>query len=263
MKKNVVLGLVVILLISTLSGCSNKSDKLKISATSVPHAELLEFVKDDLEEEGIYIEIIVTDDYSIPNRALSEGEVDLNFFQHYPYLEDQIESFDYDLEVVADIHIEPMGIYSNTIQSLDNIEEGFVIAVPNDATNEARALILLEEQGLIKLDESKGLEATIYDIIENPLNLEIIEVDAAMLPRTLEDVDLAVINTNYAIQADLNPLEDAIAIEDSESPYVNIVVARKGDENREDIQKIVEVLTSEKVRNFIEEEYNGAIVPVF
>lgn len=264
MKKALLFILLVgILGVSILSGCAGREKTLKVSATSVPHAEMLEYIKDDLEKQGIKLEIIVTDDYPIHNRSLAEKEVDANFFQHIPYMEAQIDEFGYEIEAIGKIHIEPMGMYSNKIKSLDELKENAVIAVPNDPTNEARALALLHKYGVIKLDDVTNMTATVLNIVENPKNIKIQEVAAEMLPRTLEDVDAAIINTNYALQADLNPMKDAIIIEDADSPFVNIVAARKGEGDREDLKALVEALTSDKMRAFIEEKYGGSIVPVF
>lgn len=264
MKKLLTILLVIGLLSAgLLTGCGKGDQTLKVSATSVPHAEMLEYIKEDLAEQGINLEIIVTDDYPIHNRSLSEKETDANFFQHFPYMEAQIAEFGYEIESIGKIHIEPMGLYSRTIQSLDELKENAVIAVPNDPSNEARALALLHKNGVIKLDDVDNPEATALNIVENPKNIQIQEVAAEMLPRTLEDVDAAVINTNYALQAKLNPMEDAIIIEDADSPFVNIVAARKGEADREDLKALVKALTSDKMKKFIEENYGGSIVPAF
>jgi len=264
MKKLLAILLVIgVLSVGFLTGCGQKEQTLKVSATSVPHAEMLEYIKDDLAEQGINLEIIVTDDYPIHNRSLAEKETDANFFQHMPYLEAQIKEFGYEIESIGKVHIEPMGLYSNTIKSLDELKENAVIAVPNDPSNEARALALLHRNGVIKLDDVENMEATVLNIVENPKNIQIQEVAAEMLPRTLEDVDAAVINTNYALQAGLNPTKDAIIIEDADSPYANIVAARKGEGDREDLKALVKALTSEKMKKFIEEHYGGSIVPAF
>jgi D-methionine transport system substrate-binding protein len=250
-------------LLLALLSCSSPKNTLKIAATPVPQAQMLEYIAPDLKAQGIDLEIIVTNDYNIPNRALANREVDANFFQHIPFMEEQIKQFHYAIETLAKIEIEPMGIYSKKIRSLSELKENGVIAVPNDPTNEARALLLLQEQGIIKLDDPHNLQATVLNIVENPKHLKLIEVDAAMLPRTLSDVDAAAINTNYALEAHLNPLKDAIVLENKNSPYVNIITIRIGEQARPDIQALKAAMTSDKMRQFILEKYNGAVIPAF
>ncbi len=242
-------------------GCSSEhKEGLKVAASSMPHAQMLEAVKPELKSEGINLIIIVTDDYNTPNRALANGEVDANFFQHLPFMEEQVKQFHYPIESLAKIEIEPMGIYSEKISSLSDLKEKATIAIPNDPTNEARALLLLRKQGLIELDNPDNLQATILNIVKNPKELKFIEVDAAMLPRTLADVDAAAINTNYALQADLkNPL----VLEGKDSPYANIIAIRKGEENRPEIIALKKAMTSEQMRDFIKKTYKGAVQPTF
>jgi D-methionine transport system substrate-binding protein len=246
-----------------LFGCSKPSNGLKVAATAVPHAQMLEFIKPDLKAQGIDLNIIVTDDYNMPNRALAQKEVDANFFQHVPFLDEQIRQFHYRIENFGAIEIEPMGIYSKKITSLSNLKNKAVIAVPNDPSNEARALLLLQDQGLISLDNPKNLNATVANIKSNPKQLKFIEVDAAMLPRSLPDVDAAVINTNYALEAKLDPSTDALALESKDSPYANILAIRIGDEDRPDLIALKEAMTSDKMRDFIEKTYKGAVLPAF
>lgn len=242
-----------------LTGCSSENKEgLKVAASAVPHAQMLEEIKPDLQKEGINLIIIVTDDYNMPNRALANGEIDANFFQHLPFMEEQIKQFHYPIQSLAKIEIEPMGIYSKKIHSLGELKGS--IAVPNDPSNEARALLLLQKQGVIELDKPGNLQATILNIAKNPKNLKFIEVDAAMLPRTLEDVDAAVINTNYALQAGL---KDALALESKDSPYANIIAVRTGDENRPDIIALKKAMTSDKMRKFILTQYHGAVLPAY
>lgn len=236
---------------------------LKVSVTSVPHAEIMEHIKPALEEKGVKVDITVADDYNIHNRSLAEKEVDANFFQHIPFLEEQIADFGYEIQEFGKIHIEPLGVYSKKYASLDEIPEGATISIPNDPSNESRALALLQRNGLIELNDINDLKSSILDIKDNPKNLTFKEVDAAMLVRTLDDVDASVINTNYALAADLNPTDDALVIEDANSPYVNILTIRKGDENREELKILKETLMSDSVRDFLNEKYEGAIVPVF
>jgi D-methionine transport system substrate-binding protein len=252
------------LILLLLSSCSSTSkDGLKIAATPVPHAQMLEFVKPILKAQGIDLIIIVTDDYNMPNRALADKEVDANFFQHIPFMDEQINQFHYPIESIAKIEIEPMGIYSKKIHSLADLKDNGTIAIPNDPTNEGRALLLLQEHGIIQLDRSNNLQATILNITKNPKHLQFIEVDAAMLPRSLEDVDAAAINTNYALEANLSPMKDALVLEGKNSPYANIIAIRIGDENRPDIQALKTAMTSEKMKEFILREYKGAVLPAF
>ncbi len=246
-----------------LTCCSKKHEGLRIAASAVPHAEMLEFVKPDLELKGIHLDIVVMDDYNIPNRALTHQEVDANFFQHAPFLNAQIEQFHYPIEGIAAIEIEPMGLYSKKINRLADLKDGSIIAIPNDPTNEARALLLLKQQGWIELNNPANLQATSINIVANPKKIIFLELDAAMLPRTLEDADIAVLNTNYALAAGFAPLTDALALEDKHSTYANILVIRKGDAHRADIQALKEALTSEKMENFILSRYQGAVLPAF
>ena len=236
---------------------------LKIGATPVPHSELLEEIKPDLKEQGINLEIVEFNDYVQPNIALNDKELDANFFQHEPYLNDFIkEHKDVKLKNAGGIHIEPMGVYSKKIKDLRELPEGATVSIPNDPTNGGRALLLLQKAGLLKLKDGVNEMATVQDIVDNPKNLKIQEVEAAQLPRTLEDVDISIINTNFAMNADLNPVNDALFIEDKTSPYVNIVAVR-ADENREQIDQLLKTLKSDKIKKFIEEKYKGAIVPAF
>ncbi|OUM94043.1 MAG: methionine ABC transporter substrate-binding protein [Thermobacillus sp. ZCTH02-B1] len=236
---------------------------IKVGATPEPHATILEFVKDKLAAEGVNLEIVVFNDYVQPNVQLYEKQLDANFFQHVPYLEEFNAEKGYDLVKVTGVHIEPMGAYSKKIDSIDQLKDGAKIAIPNDATNGGRALALLAKHNLITLKEGVGILATVQDIADNPKNLEIVELEAATLPRVLPDVDIAVINTNYALEAGLVPTRDALFIEDSDSPYVNILVARPDNQNDEAIRKLADALNSPEVKQFIEENYEGAVVPAF
>jgi D-methionine transport system substrate-binding protein len=247
-----------------LFGCASVPKKgLKVAATAVPHAELLEFVKPDLKAQGIDLIIIVADDYNLPNRALAEKEVDANFFQHLPFMEEQVRQFHYKIERLAKVELEPMGIYSKRIGSLSDLKDKATIAIPNDPTNEARALLLLQAHGIIELDDANNLQATVMNIRKNPKEIKFLEVDAAIVPRALDDVDAAVINSNFAMQASLSPLRDALVLEGKDSPYANIIAVRIGDETRPDIQALKAAMTSEKMREFILQKYKGAIFPAF
>lgn len=239
------------------------SSVLKIGASPQPHAVILNSVKDKLAQEGVELEIVELDDYVIPNTSLEDGEIDANYFQHLPYLEEFNQSHSTHIVSVAGVHIEPMAIYSSKYTSLDQIPDGGTISIPNDATNGGRALLLLQSEGLIKLSEDAGITASDKDVVDNPKNLKFMMLEAAQLPRTLEDVDVSVINTNYALEGGLNPLEDSLAIESSTSPYVNIVAVKEGNENNENIQKLIEALQSDETKTFIEEEFGGTILPAF
>ena len=241
MKKLTALGLVLVLLLAVLSGCSGDSAEesvIRIGVTPEPHSRLVELVKDDLEAEGITLEIIEFTDYVKPNLALADGELDANFFQHQPYLDDFSEAEGLDLVSIGGVHVEPMALYANEAGSVEELEDGSEIAIPNDTVNGGRALILLQNNGLITLKEGAGLEATENDIAENPHNFVFTALEAAALPRVLDEVDAAVINGNFALQAGLNPINDGILIEGENSPYANIVVVRAGEENEEKYQKL-------------------------
>lgn len=269
-KKNIYLILTLIIGALAFSGCGQASVKdegnsvtLKIGATPVPHVEILEHIKPELEKEGINLEIIEFTDYVTPNLALSNKDIDVNFFQHVPYMEAFARERKLELENAGNVHVEPLGLYSNKFKSLDDIVNGSEIAIPNDPTNEGRSLLLLQSKNLIKLKDGVSLEATVSDIVENPKNLKFRPIEAAQLPRTLDDVDASVINTNYALEAGLNPVKDAIIIEGSDSPYANIITIRPEDRENENIKKLVYVLQSESVKKFIEEKYKGSVVPAF
>ncbi|MBA9026415.1 MetQ/NlpA family ABC transporter substrate-binding protein [Peribacillus huizhouensis] len=236
---------------------------LKIEASSIPHAEILEFIAPDLEKEGIKLEVTNSTDGIQANQRVFDGELDANFFQHVPYLEQINKDSGLNLVVVKGIHIEPFGLYSKKIDSIEKLSDSAKIAIPNNPANFSRALQLLAKHGIIELDGSKSGDYTIEDITKNEKNLEFIPVDAPLLVRALDDVEAATINTNYALEANFKPLEDSLIIEDADSPYVNVLVSRPDNKDSEPIQKLAEVLTSEKVKKFIEETYDGAVVPAF
>lgn len=266
MKKTITFVLIVLLAVGLLAGCGGKgadSSKIVIGVSPDPHSKLVEFVVDELKEEGIEIEIKEFTDYVLPNTALDDGDLDANFFQHLPYLEDFIEKQGVKLASIGGVHVEPMALYSEEVTSIDQLEDGAEIAIPNDAVNGGRALILLQENGLIKLAENAGLSATEKDIIENPKNLKITALEAALLPKVLDDVTAAIINGNYALEAGFNPVKDGIIVEDANSPYVNILVVREGEEDQDKYKKLLEALNSAEMKRFIEETYDGAIVPAF
>ncbi|MCQ4312199.1 MetQ/NlpA family ABC transporter substrate-binding protein [Pseudomonas stutzeri] len=239
------------------------ADELNVAATAVPHAEILEFVKPQLAEQGVELNVKVFTDYVQPNIQVSEERLDANFFQHQPYLDEFNKGKGTELVSVVGVHIEPFGAYSSKLKSLDELSNGATVVIPNDATNGGRALLLLQKAGVITLKEGAGITATPRDIAENPKNIKIRELEAATLPRVLTQVDLALINTNYALEAKLNPTEDALIIEGSDSPYVNILVARPDNKDSAAMQKLAKALHSDAVKQFIKEKYKGAVVPAF
>lgn len=239
------------------------AEKLSVAATPVPHAEILEYVKPMLAKEGVELEVRVFTDYVQPNIQVAQKRMDANFFQHKPYLDEFNKDRGTDLVAVAGVHIEPFGAYSRRIKKLDELKEGAVVAIPNDPTNGGRALLLLQRAGLITLKDPGKITATPRDIADNPKRLSFKELEAATLPRILDQVDLALINTNYALEAGLNPTKDALVIEGADSPYVNVLVARPDNKDGEAMQKLVGALHSEAVKRFILEKYQGAVVPAF
>ncbi len=283
--KNRIIGLIIItaLTAGVLTGCGQSSgtvskdenseqtseiekelEPIRVGAGVTPHAEILREIQDDLEEKGYALEVVEYNDYVLPNTALEDGDLDANYFQHKPYLDDFNAENGTHIVGVANVHFEPLGIYAGKTKSLADLKDGAEVAVPNDTTNEARALLLLEQEGLIKLKEKAGLQATILDIQENPLNLKIKELEAAQVARAVSDVDIACINGNYAIEAGL---EEAIALESAESEaaetYANLIAVKEGNEDTEKTQALVEAVLSNKVKDFITANYKGAVVPVF
>ncbi|MET3598234.1 MetQ/NlpA family ABC transporter substrate-binding protein [Martelella mangrovi] len=248
---------------AVVAGPALAKDKIIVGVTPGAHEEILEQVQKLAKEKGLDVEIASFSDYVVPNQALNDGDLDLNSFQHVPYLDNQVADRGYDLKAVGKTIITPMGIYSNKVESVDDIPENSRVAIPNDPTNGGRALLLLQAKGVIKLADGAGLKATPLDIVENPKNIEILELDAAQLPRVLNDVSVAAINTNYALDAGFNPIEDSIAIESPDSPYANVIVARTEDADADWVKEFVEIYQSDEIRNFIETTYGGAVVPVF
>ena len=266
-KKILALTLACAATLSLLAGCGGKKDDktVVVGASPTPHAGILEVAKDIMAEEGYNLEIKTFNDYIMPNQAVEDGSIDANYFQHITYMNNFNEENGTHLVSVAEIHYEPFGLYAGKTASIDALPDGAQIAVPNDATNEARALLLLEQEGLITLAENAGITATVLDIVDNPLDLEIVEIEAAQLPARLPDVDMAVINGNYAIDAGLN-VADALAIEDADgaaaAAYVNVVAVKEGNENNEAILALVEALKSDEISSWMEETYQGAVVPM-
>lgn len=258
----------------TLAGCGEKAPAeapkaadgaatLSIGVSPVPHADIIRFVEPALKAQGVNLKIVEFSDYVQPNLSLNDKELDANFFQHKPYLDDFSAQRGLKLASLVAVHIEPMGVYSKSVKAVAETPEGAKVAIPNDPTNGGRALKVLETAGLIKLKDGVGGLATVADVAENPKNLKFVEIEAAQLPRSLDDVALAVINSNFALGANLNPVKDAIAIEAKDSPYANIVAVRAGDESRPEIQKLKAALTTPDVKKFLEEKYQGAVVPAF
>ena len=252
---------------STAETSELAGNTLKVAASPTPHAEILNVAKDILAEQGITLEVVEFSDYVQPNLVTESGEVDANYFQHTPYLESFNEENGTHLVSVGAIHYEPFGIYPGKSNDLANIADGATIAVPNDTTNEARALQLLAAQGLITVRDGAGLTATVNDITENPHNLQIEEIEAAQLPRTVQDVDFAVINGNYAMEAGFSVGKDALATEDASSEaaqtYANVLVVKEGNENNPAIQALLKALQSDEVKNYIDQTYDGAVVAIF
>lgn len=247
--------------ILTLSLNANALETITVAATPVPHAEILEQVKPDLEKQGYKLEIKEFTDYVLPNLAVDNGEADANFFQHTPYLEEFNKNKGTKLIKVAAIHIEPMAVYSKKYKSLDDIKKGVKIAIPNDPTNESRALDIIAKKGLVKFKD-KALK-TPLDIIDNPKKIKFVELKPAQLPRALDDVDIAIINSNFALGAGLNPSKDTIFREDKNSPYVNYVVVRSEGKNSEKTKVIDEILRSDKFKAIINEHYKDILIPAF
>ena len=244
---------------------ADEDKTISVAASATPHAEILEQAKPLLEEKGYELEVKIFEDYIIPNEVVESGDFDANYFQHIPYLESFNEEKGTHLVDAGDIHYEPFGIYPGKKDSLDDIEEGDTIAVPNDTTNEARALLLLQDNGIIKLKDGVGLEATKNDIEENPHNVEIVELEAAQIPRVVQDMSYVVLNGNYALQADYSVAKDSLAYEKSDSEaaktYVNLIAVKEGNEDSEAVKALVEVLKSDEIKDYINETYDGAVIP--
>lgn len=269
MKKITALILALVLALSLFTACGSKSDEktIVVAASPTPHAEILEIAKQELAKEGYELVIKKFNDYVVPNTATEDGEVDANYFQHQPYLTTFNAEQGTHLVSVAAIHYEPFGIYAGTKNSIAALSNGDKIAIPNDGSNRARALLLLEAQGIIELKDGVGVEATVLDIVKYNVEVEIVEMEAAQIANVRDSVALAVINGNYALSAGLNAGKDAIATEDAASvaaqTYANILVVKEGNENAEKIQALVKALTSDAVKDYINSTYEGAVVPIF
>lgn len=246
-----------------LVGATALAGELKVGATPVPHAELLNLVKEDLKSEGVDLKVVEFTDYVTPNLALAEGELDANFFQHFPYLEKFSNERGLNLVSAGKVHVEPLGVFSQKIKDIKDLPNKATIAIPSDPSNGGRALILLHNNGIIKLNDPTNLYVTEFDIVENPKKLKFKPIEAAQLPRVLPDVEAAVINGNYALEAGFSPVEDSLLLEGAESPYANIIAVKSGDESKEDIQKLLKALQSKKVSDYIGANYKGGVVPAF
>ena len=243
-----------------ISGAALAED-IKVGVTPGEHAQIMEKVREIAAEKGLNIEILEFSDYVVPNQALADGDLNANSFQHKPYLDNQIADRGFDLVPVAKTITTPMGVYSKKVKSLSELADGATVGIPNDPTNGGRALLILEKEGLIKVNPDAGLKAGPADVTENPKNLQFAELDAAQLPRSLDDVDAAVINTNYALEAGLHPNSDAIASEGTESPYANLIVVRSEDKDAEWVKTLVESYNNDTIKDFINEEFKGALIP--
>jgi len=249
---------------SLLFSASVNAGTIKIGATPIPHAEVLEFIKPKLKEQGVSLEVIIFNDYIQPFLTTEDGQLDANYFASRPWFEQFVKDHDLkNLVEIAGIHVEPLGLYSAKYKSLKDLPDGAVLAIPNEPTNTGRALLLLQRAGLITLEDPKAIDATTFSIVENRKGLKFKELESPQLPRSLEDVDAAIINTNYALGAKLNPAKDALFLEDKESPYVNLLIANVKAAENEDLKKVVKELTSKEVKEFIEKQYEGAVVPAF
>ena len=252
--------LVTAALAALVSGTALAED-IKIGVTPGEHAQIMEKVKDVAAKKGLNIEILEFSDYVVPNQALADGDLNANSFQHQPYLDNQIADRGFDLVSVGKTITTPMGVYSKKVKALAELADGATVAIPNDPTNGGRALLVLAKEGLIKVNPEAGLKAGPADVTENPKNIKFAELDAAQLPRSLDDVDAAVINTNYALEAGLHPKSDAIAIEGSESPYANLIVVRSADKDAPWVKTLVEAYHDDSIKTFINEEFKGALIP--
>ena len=263
-KRNLLQSTLALALAVGFSGAVLAQDKpLKIGVTGGPHAQILEQVKKIAEKDGLKIQIVEFSDYVQPNAALSAGDLDANIYQHKPYLDAQVKDRGYKLVKVADTVNFPIGIYSKKVKSLNELKDGAKFGIPNDPTNGGRVLLMLQEKGLIKLKPEAGLKATPLDVTDNPKKIKFVEVDAAQLPRTLDDLDASAINTNFALSAGLNPGKDAISQENAKSPYVNLLVARPDNKDDPRVQKLAKALTGPEVKAFIAQKYAGAVQPAF
>lgn len=253
-----------------IAGCgssdtASSSDKkeIKMGVTAGPHAEVMDEVAKKAAKQGITIKVIEFNDYVQPNKALAEGDLDMNSMQHQPYLDNVKQKQGLKITSIGKTILLPMAAYSHKFKSVADVTDGAKVTIPNDPTNGARALLMLQKEGLIKLKNGDSVDASVADITENPKNLQFIELDAAQIPRSIDDTDIACVNTNYAIPAGLNPQKDSLFVESKDSPYANVIAVREGDENNETYKKVVEIYQSEPIRKFIEDHFQGTILPAF
>ena len=274
MKKLSLLLVGVLTAVLFLVGCGNDTKKesaaktdakgpITIGVTAGPHAEVMDFVKQEAAKQGVELKVVEFSDFVQPNVALDNKELDMNSFQHQPYLDNMVKDRGMKLVTIGKSILLPMGLYSSQVKDLKDLPEGASIAIPNDPTNGGRALLLLQQAGIVKLKEGLGVKATVADIIANPKNVKIQELDAAQIPHSIKDVTLAAVNTNYALQAKLNPLKDALVIENKDSLYANVIVVREADKDNARYKKVVEIYNSPAVKKFVEEHFKGTIVPAF
>jgi len=266
MKRRTLLALMPALVLAACGGGSGGGKSgtvLTIAATAVPHAEILEHIKPALAKQGLTLDIRVFNDYVQPNLQVDQGQIDVNYFETGPYLEEFNKARHTHLQPIAGIHIEPLGAYSRRWKALKDLPEGAVVAIPNEPSNGGRALLLLQKAGLVRLKNPTYTLSTVHDVVANPRHLVFRELESATLPRTLGEVDLALINTNYALDAGLNPTRDALVVEDGQSPYVNFVVGRPGADKDPRVQTLLRALKSDDVKRFMAQRYKGAVLPVF
>ena len=267
-KKLLTAGLIAAICVFA-AGCGSNSDKaaadkeIKVGVTAGPHAEIMDQVAKEAEKQGIKIKVVEFNDYVQPDKALADNDLNMNSYQHQPYLDNIIKKEGLKLTSIGRTILMPMAVYSHKYKNIADVAPGSKVAIPNDPSNGARALLLLQQAGLIKLKNGNSIEASVADITENPKNLQFIEIDAAQTPRSLDDTDLACINTNYAIPAGLNPLKDSILVESPDSPYACVMVVRTGDENNETYKKILDIYHSDTIKKFINDKYQGSIIPAF
>lgn len=248
---------------SSNSDASGDKKEIKMGVTAGPHAEVMEEVAKEAAKQGITIKVVEFNDYVQPNKALAEGDLDMNSMQHQPYMDNVVKKQGLKITSIGKTIILPMAVYSHKYKDIKDVADGAKVTIPNDPTNGARALLLIQQVGLIKLKNGNSVDASVTDITENPKNLQFVELDAAQIPRSLDDTDLACVNTNYAIPAGLNPQKDSILVESKDSPYANVMAVRQGDENNETYKKVLEIYQSEPIKKFIEEHFQGTILPAF
>lgn len=271
-RKIILSALILLTMAVAFVGCGNEKqettapkekEEIVVGVTPGANGEIMDFFQKEAEKQGLKIKVVEFSDYITPNEALNNGEIDINAFQHKPFMDNAVKERGYKITDIGKTIIAPMALYSHKIKSLNEIQEGDKVAIPNDTTNGGRALLLLQEANLIKLKENSGITPSIIDIVENPKNLQIIELEAAQIPRSLSDMTFAAVNMNYAVNAKLDPKKEAILVESKESAYVNVLAVREADKDNPQLKKFVELYKSEAVHNFILEHFKGSVIPVF